>query len=86
MEVLICNFFFPEHKVAIKILDNLISNWEEAESEYGVLKELSLHPNLPFFHGLYYSASSQQLENAQLWFVMEVSLARSYACVETIFW
>jgi len=37
------------------------------------LRDLSLHPNIPSFHGIYFVKGSKQL-NDQLWFVMEVSL------------
>ena len=59
------------NKVAIKILENLAENLEEAEEEFTVLRDLSLHPNIPLFLGLYFKPLSR-LEDSQLWFVMEV--------------
>lgn len=59
--------------VAIKILEDIAGNEEEIEDEYLALRDLSLHPNIPSFHGIYFVKGSKQL-NDQLWFVMEVSL------------
>lgn len=58
--------------VAIKILEDIAGNEEEIEDEYLALRDLSLHPNIPSFHGIYFVKGSKQL-NDQLWFVMEVS-------------
>ncbi|XP_071445450.1 myosin-IIIb-like [Hetaerina americana] len=41
-------------RVAIKILENPSENSEELEEEFRVLRDLSLHPNLPSFHGLFF--------------------------------
>lgn len=62
--------------VAIKILEDIAGNEEEIEDEYLALRDLSLHPNIPSFHGIYFVKGSKQL-NDQLWFVMEVSLILS---------
>lgn len=65
-------FFLPGENVAIKILEDIAGNEEEIEDEYLALRDLSLHPNIPSFHGIYFVKGSKQL-NDQLWFVMEVS-------------
>ncbi|XP_046384046.1 myosin-IIIb-like [Ischnura elegans] len=41
-------------RVAVKILENPSENAEELEEEFRVLRDLSLHPNLPSFHGLFF--------------------------------
>lgn len=58
--------------MAIKIMENIPENIEEIEEEYLVLKDLSVHPNIPSFYGLYLRRGVQPEED-QLWFVMEVS-------------
>lgn len=58
--------------VAIKILENIVDNIEEIEEEYLVLRDLSKHPNLPEFLGIYLLRGNIP-EDDQLWFVMEVS-------------
>ncbi|XP_017301836.1 myosin-IIIb-like [Diaphorina citri] len=57
--------------VAIKIMENIPENIEEIEEEYLVLKDLSVHPNIPSFYGLYLRRGGQPEED-QLWFVMEL--------------
>ncbi|KAG8227251.1 hypothetical protein J437_LFUL003982 [Ladona fulva] len=73
-------------KVAIKILENPAENVEELEEEYLVLRDLSLHPNLPSFYGLYYLPADRPPPTAeqspvhqnrlnpddQIWFAMEL--------------
>lgn len=63
----------PGQRVAVKILENVPDNIEEIEEEYLILKDLSLHPNIPAFHGLFLRKGSTPEED-QLWFVMEVRL------------
>jgi putative alpha-1,2-mannosidase len=58
--------------VAVKILENVADNIEEIEEEFLVLRDLSVHPNIPTFHGLYLRRGQTQEED-QLWFTMEVS-------------
>ncbi|KAF4520317.1 hypothetical protein B566_EDAN004377 [Ephemera danica] len=58
-------------RVAIKILENVADNVEEIEEEYLVLRDLSLHPNIPLFSGLFLKRGTSQ-EDDQLWFVMEL--------------
>jgi len=69
-------FFIIGEFVAIKILEDITGNEEEIEDEYLALRDLSLHPNIPSFHGIYFVKGSKQL-NDQLWFVMEVNLILS---------
>lgn len=61
------------NKVAIKILENVADNIEEIEEEYLVLRDLSQHPNIPLFYGLFLKRAKPGQEEDQLWFVMEVS-------------
>ncbi|XP_043669123.1 myosin-IIIb-like isoform X6 [Vespula pensylvanica] len=61
-----------DNKVAIKILENVADNIEEIEEEYLVLRDLSSHPNIPIFHGLYLKRAKPAQEEDQLWFVMEL--------------
>jgi myosin-3 len=58
--------------VAIKILENVADNIEEIEEEFLVLRDLSIHPNIPVFHGLFLKRANPGQEEDQLWFVMEV--------------
>ena len=44
---------------------------EEIEEEYLVLKELTNHPNLPEFYGIYLNKQIQQ-DEYQVWFVLEL--------------
>lgn len=60
--------------MAIKIMENIPENIEEIEEEYLVLKDLSVHPNIPSFYGLYLRRGGQPEED-QLWFVMEVRIS-----------
>ncbi|XP_032682960.1 myosin-IIIb-like isoform X2 [Odontomachus brunneus] len=59
-------------KVAIKILENVADNIEEIEEEYLVLRDLSMHPNIPLFYGLFLKRAKPGQEEDQLWFVMEL--------------
>lgn len=59
-------------QVAIKILETITDNLEEIEEEYLVLRDLSHHPNLPSFIGMFLR-KGVCFEDDQLWFVMEVS-------------
>lgn len=54
-------------------MENIADNIEEIEEEYMILKELSIHPNIPNFFGLYMKPGLD-VETDQLWFVMEVSV------------
>lgn len=58
-------------KVAIKILEQITDNLEEIEEEFLVLSDLSKHPNLPEFHGIFLK-KGKTAEEDQLWFVMEL--------------
>lgn len=52
-------------------MENLADNIEEIEEEYLVFRDLSLHPNIPAFYGIYLKKGSLP-ENDQVWFVMEL--------------
>lgn len=54
-----------------QILENIADNLEEIEEEYLVFRDLSKHPNLPTFVGIFLKKGAQP-EDDQLWFVMEV--------------
>lgn len=58
-------------QVSIKIMENIGENLEEIEEEYLILRDLSLHPNLPAFHGIFLRRGSKQEED-QAWLVMEL--------------
>lgn len=60
-------------RVAVKILESITDNLEEIEEEYLVLRDLSQHPNLPTFVGIFLR-KGVCFEDDQLWFVMEVSI------------
>lgn len=60
------------HRVAIKVLENVADNVEEIEEEFLVLRDLSLHPNIPLFYGLFLKRGPTP-DDDQLWFAMEVS-------------
>lgn len=55
----------------MKVLENILESIEEIEEEYMILKEISFHPNLPQFYGLYLKKGKTS-ELDQLWLVMEV--------------
>ncbi|XP_034945837.1 myosin-IIIb-like [Chelonus insularis] len=59
-------------RVAVKILENIADNIEEIEEEYLILKDLSSHPNIPIFFGLFLKKAEPSHEEDQLWFVMEL--------------
>lgn len=59
-----------------QILESIADNIEEIEEEYLVLRDLSKHPNIPDFAGLFLKRGAT-VEDDQLWFVLEVSFADS---------
>lgn len=66
-------FLFVDNRVAIKVLEHVADSMEEIEEEYRVFRDLSKHPNLPAFHGMYLKRGPSR-EDDQLWFVMEVKI------------
>lgn len=52
-------------------MENLNENLEEIEEEYLVFRDLSLHPNIPAFYGMYIKRGPSP-EVDQVWFVMEL--------------
>ncbi|KAF0290913.1 Neither inactivation nor afterpotential protein C [Amphibalanus amphitrite] len=56
-------------KVAIKIVDNTEETFPDIEEEYRILKDLSVHQNIPKLHGIFKKTSSSGVE--QIWMVME---------------
>ncbi|CAH0724788.1 unnamed protein product, partial [Brenthis ino] len=58
-------------RVAIKILENIAENIEEIEEEFLVFRDLSSHPNIPEFFGLFLKRGVSA-EDDQIWFVMEL--------------
>lgn len=61
-------------KNALQILESITDNLEEIEEEFMVLRDLSKHPNLPEFHGIFLKKGKniKNVEEDQLWFVMEL--------------
>lgn len=59
--------------VAVKILEQITDNLEEIEEEYLVLRDLSKHPNIPSFIGIFLKRGIT-MEDDQLWFIMEVNI------------
>ncbi|ESO82465.1 hypothetical protein LOTGIDRAFT_134504 [Lottia gigantea] len=57
-------------EVAVKILESIHEVVEEIEEEYLVFRDLSHHPNIPDFFGLY--LKTLDLGEDQLWMVMEL--------------
>jgi myosin III len=53
-------------------LENITENIEEIEEEFLVFRDLSSHPNIPEFFGLFLKRGITS-EDDQIWFVMEVS-------------
>ncbi|GBP22033.1 Myosin-IIIa [Eumeta japonica] len=53
------------------ILENITENIEEIEEEFLVFRDLSSHPNIPEFYGLFLKRGITT-EDDQIWFVMEL--------------
>lgn len=58
-------------RVAVKILENITENIEEIEEEFLVFRDLSSHPNIPEFFGLFLKRGACS-DDDQIWFVMEL--------------
>ena len=58
-------------EVAIKVLESVDEILDEVEQEYMILRDLSTHPNIPGFHGLFLKRDPHQ---DQLWIAMEVGV------------
>jgi myosin-3 len=56
---------------AAKVMESINEVIEEIEEEYRILKELSSHPNLPKFHGIF-SKKSHDNNEEQIWLCMEL--------------
>lgn len=59
--------------MTFQILENIAENIEEIEEEFLVFRDLSSHPNIPEFFGLFLKRGISS-EDDQIWFVMEVSV------------
>ncbi|XP_076468254.1 myosin-IIIb-like isoform X2 [Babylonia areolata] len=57
-------------EVAIKVLESIHEMIEEIEEEFQVLRDLSEHPNMPKFHGIYLKRNNSY--DDQIWLVMEL--------------
>lgn len=55
----------------LQILENIAENIEEIEEEFLVFRDLSSHPNIPEFFGLFLKRGVSS-DDDQIWFVMEV--------------
>lgn len=64
------SFFFFNFLME-QILESITDNLEEIEEEFMVLRDLSKHPNLPEFNGIFLRKGNNA-EDDQLWFVMEL--------------
>lgn len=53
-------------------MENITENIEEIEEEFLVFRDLSTHPNIPEFFGLFLKRGLSA-DDDQIWFVMEVS-------------
>ena len=58
--------------VAVKIMESIHEVVEELEEEFQILRDLSSHPNLPKFHGIYLKQDPQTED--QFWIAIEVHL------------
>ena len=56
--------------MAIKVLESIHEMVEEIEEEYQVLRDLSEHPNMPRFYGMYLKRNNAF--DDQMWLVIEV--------------
>ncbi|XP_041374247.1 myosin-IIIb-like [Gigantopelta aegis] len=55
---------------AVKVMESIHEVVEEIEEEYLVLRDLSNHPNIPQFHGIYIKQDTSSED--QIWLVMEM--------------
>ncbi|XP_037076933.1 neither inactivation nor afterpotential protein C-like [Pollicipes pollicipes] len=55
--------------VVIKIIENTEENFPDIEEEYRILKDLSVHPNIPKLYGVFRKIQSNGVE--QIWIAME---------------
>lgn len=72
----ITSYYFKPYRifyVFIQILENIAENIEEIEEEFLVFRDLSSHPNIPEFFGLFLKRGVSS-EDDQIWFVMEVGI------------
>ncbi|XP_063883342.1 myosin-IIIb-like isoform X3 [Scylla paramamosain] len=69
-EVFVAKDHDTGEQVAIKIMENIGENLEEIEEEYLILRDLSIHPNLPSFIGIFFKRGAVREED-QAWIVME---------------
>lgn len=53
--------------VKIQNLKQISLNEKDINEEYRILRDLSSHPNMPFFYGAFMNKGG-----SELWFVMEV--------------
>ena len=61
---------YSGQQVAMKIMESIQEVVEEIEEEYQVLRDLSRHPNMPAFHGIFLKQDPQSED--QLWIALEV--------------
>nr|KAG5713513.1 hypothetical protein BaRGS_025061 [Batillaria attramentaria] len=57
-------------EVAIKVMESIHEMIEEIEEEYQVLRDLSEHPNMPRFYGMFLKQNNSF--DDQIWLVMEI--------------
>lgn len=71
-------FLFLYSELRFQILENIAENIEEIEEEFLVFRDLSSHPNIPEFFGLFLKRGVSA-EDDQIWFVMEVCISLLYS-------
>ena len=54
-------------------MENIPENIEEIEEEYLILRDLSIHPNIPSFTGIFLKKGGKPEED-QAWLALEVRL------------
>ncbi|XP_054006011.1 neither inactivation nor afterpotential protein C isoform X2 [Hylaeus anthracinus] len=59
-------------RVAVKVQKLTPESQSLIVEEYKVLRDLSSHPNLPEFYGIYRRRSGKKTEYDQIWFIMEL--------------
>ncbi|XP_033207351.1 neither inactivation nor afterpotential protein C isoform X2 [Belonocnema kinseyi] len=59
-------------RVAIKIQNLVPESQTHITEEYRVLRDISSHPNLPDFYGIYRRRSGKKSEHDQIWFIMQL--------------
>ena len=70
-----CVFPSTGEPAAVKVMESIHEVLEEIEEEYLVLRDLSDHPNIPEFYGIFIKQDTASED--QIWLVMEVGILRN---------